>query len=99
MTLHGDLVRSADAHGLVAGAAFSWSNLARKKLEWRIQHGVEYAWSIMRTDRDAFLDIANIFERGFLRLPIAHILALDDADEALTLVHSKAKGKVLLKIL
>ena len=99
ITLHGGLVNAIDARGIVAGAAAALADLAVARARWRLTHGIDYRWAVMRPDDEALAEVAELLADGRLDIPVAETLPLEDVVRAHELVESgKAGGKVLLSV-
>jgi NADPH:quinone reductase-like Zn-dependent oxidoreductase len=99
LTLQGETVALADVYGLVAGGAAATAVLFRKQVQYRQQYGIDYWWTIMRTDAEALEEIARLIKNGQLRVPVGHILPLEEAAEAHRVIEGKkAHGKVVLEV-
>jgi NADPH:quinone reductase-like Zn-dependent oxidoreductase len=92
-------VTLADRYGLVAGGAAAAAVLLKKKIRYKQHYGIDYWWTIMRTDAEALEEIARLIKNGQLRVPVGHILPLEEAAEAHRVIErKKAHGKVVLEV-
>lgn len=82
VTAHGDLARLVGEKGVVRGAALAAAELARKKVLFRVNEDVSYAWSVMRQDAEAMRRIGEYAEAGELTPPNVVAMRLDDAADA-----------------
>ncbi|CAK9227462.1 unnamed protein product [Sphagnum troendelagicum] len=99
LTLQGETVTLADRYGLVAGGAAAAAVLLKKKIRYKQQYGIDYWWTIMRTDAEALEEIAGLIKDGRLKVPVGHTLPLEEAAEAHRVREGKkAHGKVVLEV-
>ncbi|KAI5069095.1 hypothetical protein GOP47_0015396 [Adiantum capillus-veneris] len=99
MTLQGEAVNYADKLGLVAGGAAAAAVLLKKQVQYRQAYGIEYAWTIMRTDSEALQDIAMLVRNGKLKIPVGKVFSLWEAAQAHYCQERKqAHGKVVLHL-
>lgn len=99
MTLQGEAVNYADKLGLIAGGAAAAAALLRKQVQYRQSYGIEYSWTIMRTDSEALHDIARLVRDGKMKIPIGRLFLLWEAAEAHHVQEKKqAHGKVVLHL-
>ncbi|KAL3677457.1 hypothetical protein R1sor_027405 [Riccia sorocarpa] len=89
LTLQGEIVSMADKYGLVAGGAAAAAKLVQKQMQYRQSHGIEYWWSVMRTDSEALEEICRLASEGRLKVPVERTFSLADAAEA----HREREGK------
>lgn len=98
-TLQGEAVNYADKFGLIAGGAAAAAALLRKQLQYRQSYGIEYWWTIMRTDAEALEDIARLARDGKMKIPVGKSFSLWEAAEAHRVQEGKqAHGKVVLQL-
>ncbi|CAK9274037.1 unnamed protein product, partial [Sphagnum jensenii] len=99
LTLQGETVTLADRYGLVAGGAAAAAVLLKKKIRYKQHYGIDYWWTIMRTDAEALDEIARLTKDGRLKVPVGHTLPLEEAAEAHRVREGKkAHGKVVLEV-
>lgn len=99
MTLQGETVHYADKMGLIAGGAAAAAALLRKQMQYKQAYGIQYSWTIMRTDPEALHDIAMLARNGKLKIPIGKSFLLWEATEAHFCQERKqACGKVVLHL-
>ncbi|MCO5580008.1 hypothetical protein L7F22_033874 [Adiantum nelumboides] len=98
-TLQGEAVTYADKFGLVAGGAAAAAALLKKQLQYRQAYGIEYAWTIMRTDSEALHDVARLVRHGQLKIPVGKTFSLwEVADAHHCQERKQAHGKVVLHL-
>lgn len=99
MTLQGEAVNYADKLGLIAGGAAAAAALLQKQIQYRQSYGIEYSWTIMRTDSEALHDIAMLVRNGKLKIPVGKSFLLWEAADAHRCQERKqAHGKVVLHL-
>ena len=98
VTAHGDLARLVGERGVARGAALAAAELARKKVLFRVNEDVSYAWSVMRQDAEAMRRIGEYAEAGELTPPNVVAMRLDDAADAHR-AHdaNETRGKIVLE--
>ncbi|CAM6108383.1 unnamed protein product [Calypogeia fissa] len=99
LTLQGEIVSLADKYGLIAGGAAATSKLVQKQLQYKQSHGIEYWWTVMRTDRDGLEEISRLAKEGRLKLNVGPIFPLSKAADAHRIGEGKqVQGKVILEV-
>lgn len=99
MTLQGETVNYSDKLGLVAGSAAATATLLRKQLQYKQSYGIQYWWTIMRTDAEALEDIARLARDGNMKIPVGRSFPFWEAAEAHRVQEGKqAHGKVVLQL-
>ncbi|KAL2632592.1 hypothetical protein R1flu_004071 [Riccia fluitans] len=89
LTLQGEVVSMADKYGLIAGGAAAAAKLVQKQMQYKQSHGIQYWWSVMRTDAEALEEISRLSSEGKLTVPVGKTFTLADAAEA----HREREGK------
>ena len=98
VTAHGDLARLVGERGAVRGAALAAAELARKKVLFRVNEDVSYAWSVMRQDAEAMRRIGEYAETGTLTPPNVVAVRLADAADAHRAAEAgETPGKIVLE--
>lgn len=98
MTLQGEVVSLVDQYGLVAGGAAAASKLLQKQMQHSQSRGVNYHWTVMRTDTEALEEIARLAGAGKLKVPVGQTLPLTDAAKAHRALEAKQiQGKLVLQ--
>ncbi|KAG6548773.1 hypothetical protein Mapa_009534 [Marchantia paleacea] len=99
LTLQGEIVSMADKYGLIAGGAAAAAKLVQKQVQYKQSHGIEYWWTVMRTDAEALEEIARLAKEGSLKVPVGKTFPLAEAAEAHKAREGKKTvGKVVLEV-
>jgi NADPH:quinone reductase-like Zn-dependent oxidoreductase len=98
VTLHGKLVDTLDAYGLVLGLPQAAAHLLSRQSQVAATYdGVTYHWAAMRTDADAWAQLAGWAHEGLLAPHVGPAFAWDRAAAAHEAVESgRTSGRVVL---
>ncbi|XP_022142792.1 reticulon-4-interacting protein 1 homolog, mitochondrial [Momordica charantia] len=99
MTLQGEAASFTDKYGLLFGLPIATSVLAKKQIQYRYSHGIEYWWTYMRADSEGLHEIRKLCEAGKLKIPVEKTFPISQVREA---HNAKDKnlipGKVVLEL-
>ena len=100
VTLHGKLVDTLDAYGLLLGLPQAAAHLlSRQSQVAGAYEGVTYHWAAMRTDTEAWAQLAGWAHSGLLAPHVGPVFTWDRAAEAHEAVEAgRTSGRVMLTI-
>ncbi|PIN03568.1 Zinc-binding oxidoreductase [Handroanthus impetiginosus] len=99
MTLQGEAASFTDRYGLAVGLPMATAVLAKKQIQYRFSHGIDYQWTYMRADAEGLHEIRQLSEAGKLKIPIERTFPIAQVREAHEAKDKRIiSGKVVLEL-
>ncbi|CAM8903717.1 unnamed protein product [Rhodiola kirilowii] len=71
-----------EGYGLILGLPLATTVLAKKQIQYRMSHGIDYSWIYMRADPEGLQEIRRLCDAGKFNIPVEKTYPITQVREA-----------------